>query len=388
MRISHLRQRLHDLVLALCSLALTCYGGNALAEVQFHCPAQLDSLRQETADYLQTLNIPATLVTQTVDAESGELTLALTTPADDTLTLDFHKRPEFALSTERVQLPTAKGGTRTVQVASRKEIVLALLQHGRTTVLKDKACSVEALSDRVGVRQNIVAWATRLDLVWPDGGKAAWNRRYWNRGTPKPGVSVHTAVMDVFLHQNKYSIGCYTAAKLIMVQGTLDYYHRIKRDAERTRRVEETLLADGDPLVGIEPGKMWSFEQDFDAEEMSHKGKLLRLQTEVAAGNFVPGDWTYILNTDTASWHKTGYEGSNAIYLGRNRMSDDYNDHNHSYTYEEKLDEVYQWRNGVFSRSRDAKKIKRLTADELARLGNTPAEGGLQMDIRAIPRDF
>lgn len=388
MHISHLRQHLHYLVLALCSLALTGYGVNALADVQFRCPAQLDSLRQETADYLQTLNIPAALVTQTVNAESGELTLALTTPADDTSTLDFHKRPEFALSTERVRLPTANGGMRTVQVASRKEIMLALLQHGRTTVFKDKACSVEALSDRVGVRQNIVAWATRLDLEWPDGGPAEWNKKYWHRGTPKPGVSVHTAVMDVFLHQKKYSIGCYTAAKLIMVQGTLDYYHRIKRDAERTRLVEETLLADGDPLVGIEPGKMWSFEQDFDAEEMSHKGKLLRLQTEVAAGNFVPGDWTYILNTDTASWHKTGYEGSNAIYLGRNRMSDDYNDHNHSYTYEEKLDEVYQWRNGVFSRSRDAKKIKRLTADELARLGNTPAEGGLQMDIRAIPRDF
>jgi hypothetical protein len=76
------------------------------------------------------------------------------------------------------------------------------------------------------------------------------------------------------------------------------------------------------------------------------------------------------------------------IYLGRNRFDDFYDDHNHSYTYEQKLDEVYQWRNGVFSRLRDAKKIKPLTAEEQALLGNTPDAGGLQLDIRAVPRHF
>lgn len=368
--------------------ALACSAGNARAEVQFRCPAQLDSLQHEIADYLQTLNIPAALVAQTVDTQSGALNLALTTPPDDTRTLDFQKRPEFALATERVRLPTVKGRTRALNIVSRKEILLALLQHGRTTVFKGTACNIEALSDHVGVRQNIVAWTEELHLAWPNGDKAEWNKKYWNRGTPKPGISVHAAMMDVFAHQQKYAIGCYTAAKLVMVQGTLDYYHRIKRDSERTRWVEETLLADDDPLVGIEPGRMWSFEQDFDAEEMGHNGKLLKLQTGVALGNFVPGDWGYILNTDPVSGQKTGYEGSNAIYLGGNRFSDYYDDNNHSYTFEEKLDEVYQWRNGVFSRSRDAKKIKPLTAAELAMLGNTPANGGLQLDTRAVPRHF
>jgi hypothetical protein len=374
--------------LAMITLALVCPAGNAHAEVLFHCPTQLDSLQHEVADYLQVLKIPAALVAQTVDTQSGELRLALATPQDDTRTLDFRKRTEFSLSTERVQLPTVKGRTRTLNIVSRKEIMLALLQHGRTTVFTDNACMIEALSDHVGVRQNIVAWAEHLHLMWPDGDKAEWNEKYWNRGTPKPGVSMHTAVMDVFVHQRKYSVGCYTAAKLIMVHSTLDYYHRVKRDSEGTRRVEERLLADGDPLVGIEPGKMWDFEEDFDAEQMTHKGKLLKLQTEVARGNFIPGDWSYILNTDRISSKKTGYEGSNAIYLGGNRFSDYYDDNNHSYTYEEKLDEVYQWRNGVFSRSRDAKKIKPLTAAELVLLGTTPAEGGIQMDIRAVPRHF
>jgi hypothetical protein len=108
----------------------------------------------------------------------------------------------------------------------------------------------------------------------------------------------------------------------------------------------------------------------------------------VATGNFVPGDWGYILNTDPATEQKTGYEGSNTIYLGRNLFDDFYDDHHHSYTYEQKLDEVYQWRHGVFSRSRDAKKIKPLTAEEQALLGNTPDAGGLQLDVRAVPRYF
>jgi hypothetical protein len=256
------------------------------------------------------------------------------------------------------------------------------------TPFKDNACSAEALSDRVGTRQNIVAWAENLNWDWPNGGPAKWNTKYWTRGTPNPGVSLHAAVMDAFLHQNKYAIGCYTATKLVFVQGTLDYYSRIKHDPVRTRRVEDALLADGDPLVGIEPGSMWSFEKDFDADDMGHKGKLLKLNSAVAAENFIPGDWGYFVNTDAVSEQKTGYEGSNAIYLGRNRFDDYYNDNNHSYSYEQKIDEVYQWRNGVFSRQRDAKKIKPLTPAQQALLSSTPATGGLQLDIRAVPRFF
>ena len=369
-------------------LAMACCIANAQADVLFRCPAQLDTLQQEVTDYLRILGVHTDHVLQTVDTRFGELTLALTTPQEDTRTLDFHMRPEFSLTTERVLLPTTGGKMRVVNTVSRKEIMLALLQHGRMTTFKDKACSIEALSDHVGVRQNIVAWAERLNWDWPNGGSAKWNRKYWTRGTPNPGVSLHKAVMDVFLHQDKYAMGCYTATKLVIVQGTLDYYNRVKRDLERTRRVEEALLADGEPLVGVEPGSMWSFEKDFDTHEMEQKGKLLKIYSSIASGNFVPGDWSYILNTDPASEQKTGYEGSNAIYLGRNRFDDYYNDNNHSYTYEQKLDEVYQWRNGVFSRQRDAKKIKPLTAEEQALLGNTPDDGGLELDIRVAPRYF
>jgi hypothetical protein len=369
-------------------LAVACCVSNAQADVLFRCPSQLAVLQQKVPEYLRALKIPPDQVMETVDTQSGEITLALTTPQDDTRTLDFYLRPEFALSTERVSLPAAKGKVYVLDTVSRKEIMLTLLQHGRITTFKDKACSIEALSDHVGLRQNIAAWAEHLDWIWPDGGSAQWNPKYWTRGTPNPGVSLHAAVMDVFMHQEKYAMGCYTATKLVIVQGMLDYYNRVKHDPIRTRRVEQALLADGDPLVGVEPGSMWSFESDFDTRDLDRKGKLLKLHAAVAPGNFIPGDWGYILNTDPTTEQKTGYEGSNAIYLGRNRFDDYYNDNDHSYTYEEKLDEVYQWRNGVFSRLRDASKIKLLTTEEQALLGSTPASGGLQLDIRAVPRYF
>jgi hypothetical protein len=370
-------------------LVLAGCAGNAQADVKFSCPAQLTALQRGVPNYLRTLGIPAAQVAQTVNARSGELILALTTPPTDTRTLDLFMRPQYAISPERVRLPAAQNGKmRVLNTVSRKEIMLALLQHGRVTTFSGDACSVESLSDRVGLRQNIVAWAEQLNWDWPNGGPARWNTKYWNRGTPNPGVSLHAAVMDAFRHQEKYAMGCYTATKLVIVQGTLDYYSRVKHDPVRTRRVEKALLADGDPLVGIEPGSMWSFEKDYDAADMAHKGKLLKLSSAVAAGNFIPGDWGYILNTDPVSEQKTGYEGSNAIYLGRNRFDDYYDDNDHHYTYEQKLDEVYQWRNGVFSRQRDAKKIQRLTPEQQALLSSTPDAGGLQLDVRAVPRSF
>ena len=362
--------------------------GNAQADVQFNCPTQLATLEQEVAAYLRALAIPADQVVQTMDEQFGVLKLALRTPAEDTGTLDFVARPALSLADEQVRLPTAKGKWRLVLTVSKKEIVLALLQHGRVTEFKDEACTLEALADHVGVRQNIVAWAENLNWTWPDGRSAHWNTKFWRRGTPHPGVSVYAAFMDAFLHQEKYSIGCYTATKLVVVQGILDYFRRVKPDPVRAKKVEKALLVDGEPLVDIEPGRMWHFEADFDSHDLERPGKLLDLQTVAAPGNFVPGDWGYLLNTDADSARSAGYEGSNAIYLGRNRFDDYYNDHRHAYTYEQKLNEVYQWRNGVFNRIRDAKRIKPLTPEALARLTGTPASGGIQLDIRVGPRHF
>jgi len=360
--------------------------GSAQADIRWQCPAQVEALRQDVPVYLRALDIPADLLVQMADIRAGTLTLSLQTAGAGTL--DFHERPVFALVPEQISLPTRHGSLQAVATVSRKEIVLALLQPGRITEFSGDACTLEALVDHVGVRQQIVAWAENLNWVWPEGESAKWNERYWSRGTPKPGVPLHEAIMDVFLHQEQYTIGCYTAAKLVMVQGVLDYFWRVKQDRIRARRIEQALLSDGEPLVGIEPGDMWRFEKDFDPADALRPGKLLNLHAGIAAKNFIPGDWGYFLNTDAASSEKTGYEGSNAIYLGGGRFVDYYNDHHHSYTYAQKLHEVYQWRHGVFNRVRDADKVQPLAASDLLQLGSTPVEGGLLLDIRVAPKHF
>lgn len=357
--------------------------------IRFTCtPDRLGDIKAGMARYLASVGISPDLVVTRTNLTNGSLVFTLSTPKDDTDTLRLKNRPELAIHDVVVRLPAKNGKMRKVVTVSRKEILLALLQHGRLTEFSGENCDLDTLKDVVGIRQNIVAWSENLNWVWPDGGVAEWNAKYWHRGTPLPDVPLHVAIGDVFKNQNKYSIGCYTATKLVMVQGVLDYYRRVRRDPVRLKLIEARLDFDQDPLVDVEPGKMWSFEKDFDPGKLVRPGKILQIQYGVAPGNFVPGDWVYLLNSDSVSSRKTGYEGSNAIYLGRNTFDDYYNDNGHAYTYRQKLDEVYQWRNGVFSRSRDSAKIKPLSEEEFQQLGKPPAEGGLVMDFRVFPYSF
>ncbi|WP_415062151.1 hypothetical protein [Bdellovibrio sp.] len=356
--------------------------------IQFSCrPEQLPTIESELAAYFGSLGITPDLYTLK-KSTAGTLVYTLNTPPTDTNTLDFSRRPEMNIKDEVIELPMKNKKTRKVSTVSRKEIVLALMQHGRLSEFSNEHCTASALIDHVGVRQSIVVWTEKLSWVWPDGGPAFWNKKYWKKGTPITQDPPHIIVNDMFMNQKKYAIGCYTASKVVIIQGVLDYYHRIKKDPETLRRIEARLMADGEPLVHIEPGKMWSFESDFKPQEMGHSGKLLTIQYGIAPRNIVPGDWIYLLNTDEKTKDKTGYEGSNAIYLGRNKLDDYYEDHNHSYQFDEKMDEVYQWRNGVFSRSRHFKKIKYLTPEQRENLYKTPAEGGLLMDFRTFPYFF
>ena len=354
--------------------------------IRFVCrPAQLDRIESDMDAYLGALDISPALVIKKIDRVGGTLLYTLNTPAGDVDTLNLKARPALKIHDHIVSLPAQGGTERKIHTVSQKEILLALLQHGRLTEFKNNACDLEALKDHVGIRQNTVAWAENLAWRWPEGEAAEWNLKYWKRGSPQPEFPLHEAINDVFINQNLYSIGCYTATKLAMIQGVLDYYHRIKKDPVRLKLVQDRLSADHEPLVDIEPGKMWNFEADFDPKELTRPGKILRIQYDIAPNNFIPGDWTYFLNTDPISYQKTGYEGSNSIYLGRNKFDDYYNDNEHSYTYQQKLDEVFQWRHGVFSRARDFAKIKPLSEQDLARLVETPEQGGIVTDLRVFP---
>jgi hypothetical protein len=374
------------------SLATTLVEGDvpyANEGVRFSCDSsRLSRIKSRMKDYLTSLGIAPNLVLTRIDQSNGLLTFTLNTPKDDFDTLQLKYRPEYSIRDSIVRLPGKNGEMRKVVTVSKKEILLALLQHGRLTEFSGRNCNFNVLKEQVNIRQNIVAWSENLNWTWPDGGSAEWNPKYWHRGTPLPNVMLHAAFDDAFKNQKKYSIGCYTATKLVMVQGVLDYYRRIKNGKLQQKLVEERLILDQEPLVDVEPGEMWSFEKDFDTQKRTRPGKILKIQHNVAPRNFVPGDWVYILNTDSISSLKTGYEGSNAIYLGRNKFDDYYNDNNHSYTYQQKLNEVYQWRNGVFNRSRDSDKIKPLSSDDFERLGRVPSESGLVQNFRVFPISF
>jgi hypothetical protein len=356
--------------------------------LMFVCGAeQIDQIQLEMETYFRELGIKNGLIKKT-EPEIGKIIYTLTTPEFETDTLSLKKQKKYHINDEVVILPANDGKTKVVKTVSKKEILLSLLQHGRLTVFKGNACSINALREHIGVRQNIVAWVEKLNWQWPDGGSAFWNKKYWDKGTPLASVIVDDALLDAFIHEKQYGLGCFTATKLSYAHGVLDYYARVKNDAVKAALVRKRLLLDQDPLVGIAPSEMWSFEKYFDTNELPVPGKILSIKRAVAANNFVPGDWIYLLNTDAMTYEKSGYEGSNAVYLGRGIFDDYFNDHNHHYTFKEKIDEVYQWRNGVFSRSRDFKMIKPLSLDDFNSLSKTPPNGGLLEDFRVAPYYF
>ncbi len=355
----------------------------------FQCEVhQLPALREAMAGYFAELGIEPAWVATSVDAQRGLVSYTAAAAVAAQGTLELIDQARWGIAEELVKIPADKGGERTVITVSKKEILLAMLQPGRTTPFAVRACDAQALKDHVAIRQNIVAWTESLAWRWPDGGPARWNKRYWNRGTPHKNVPLHVAINDAFVNQKAYSIGCYTATKLVMVQGILDYYNRVKKDPATLKLVEAQLQRGGEPLSFIEPGAMWDFESDVTPADIARPGKLLVLERGVAANHYVPGDWSYFLNTDPTTYVKTGYEGSNAIYLGRGKFDDFYEDHHHYYTYKEKLNEVYQWRNKVFSASRDVALVKPLNAKDFERIMTTPQQGGIVLDLRVYPLQF
>ena len=361
-------------------LAAQTHGG-----LVFECgSSELTQLKSELKTYQQALGIDTSVYK--VDEREGRLRLSLKDPSVYG-TLYLRWNPQYKITEERVSLPSKKGLVE-VETVSQKEIMLALMHEGRETVFKDAACDIQALKDHVQIRQMIVAWSEHLHWSFPDGGPARWNARYWDQGNLKPKASLDEAMRDFFIHPDQCSIGCYTATKIVIIQGILDFFRRVKKDDAMADAIVKRLKSDDDVLVGIEPGAMWSFQKPINPEEQKRLGKLLKIQTQVAPTNFIPGDWVYFVNTDKDSSEKDGYEGSNSIYMGRASFDDFYNDNLHHYLYNEKIQNIYNWRNGVFSRSRDYQRMQTLSAEQVHQLGLSPEEGGFLLKNRAIPYFF
>ena len=351
----------------------------------FECGAdKRNQLKSELNAYQQELGVNASVYEL---HESGtRLRVSLKDPSVYG-TLYLRWDPKYNITEERISLPTAKGLTE-IETVSKKEILLALMHQGRETVFAGNACHIDALKEHVQIRQMIVAWSEHLHWSFPDGSSAKWNQQYWDQGNLKPGASLDKAMRDFFIQPDKCSIGCYTATKIVIIQGILDYFRRVKKDDAMADAIIKRLKSDDDVLVGIEPGAMWSFQKPISPEEQKRLGKLLKIQTRVAPMNFIPGDWVYFVNTDKDSSEKDGYEGSNSIYMGRASFDDFYNDNEHHYLYNEKIQNIYNWRNGVFSRSRDYQRMQILSAEQVHQFGLSPEEGGFLLKNRAIPYFF
>lgn len=361
---------------------------SSMSGIVFDCPgSDLEALSRNTDSYFKSLGISPSTYTVQRNPALGQLSFQLADHRGGTDTLELIDLPEFNLREEVVKLPS-QHKSKSVVTVSRKEIVLAMMQRGRQTKFAGRACTVDALKDQVGVRQNIVAWTESAEWAWVDGRHARWNDKYWVAGNYKSKYPLQEALSNIFVQPDRYFFGCYTATKLLIAHAMLDYYQRIKHDKTTTEFLIRRLLTDKDPLSTIEPGNMWSFEADYDAMTSSPVGKLIHLTGPVPHDNFIPGDWVYFVNPDHVSARKNGYEGANAIYLGRGLFSDYYNDNHHRFTFREQLDEVYQWRHGVFNRPRDNHKIQPLSAVELDALSRSITQGGLQLDYRGVPYDF
>lgn len=360
---------------------------NAYSEgLVFECDEKsLQSIDSKLNQYFSKLDIQHQLYEKKIAPHRLQFHLKKNYP--DTSTLYLRWNPELKIQDEVLSLPSANG-QKEITTVSKKEIVLALMQSGRRTVFSGKSCQFEAFEDHIQVRQMIVAWAEHLHWKFPDGDSAKWNEAYWKDGTLKPGKPLLEAMTDFFINPNACSVGCYTATKIVVIQGIIDYYQRVKKDVEKANHIKKLLRSDGEVLVNIESESMWQFLKKDKTPMPSNDGKLLKVQKGVAPLNFIPGDWVYFINTDDKSSNTPGYEGSNAIYMGRAKFDDFYNDNGHHYFYHEKLNEVYNWRLGVFSRSRDYDKLQPLSAELLHSLGLPPHQGGIIPDSRSVPKYF
>lgn len=365
------------------SNAFSMIESHNLYGVQFKCSNQEDSYRliEDLRKEFKHLNLsPIIKIEENVENHNVQFYLNRSLYSNIETT---QIKKDFNLSNDKVYLPTLK---KYLFVASKKEIILALSYPGRLTQID--SCNIKDLQEHVGIRQNIVLWSSELSWQWPDGDHAFWNKKLWTSGTPNQLNNTYEALYDSFLNQKKYGIGCYTATKMVYAFAVLDYYKRVNPNKIKFDNIMKDLLRDNDPLVAIEPGIMWKFEDTFNIEVDNYTGKILEIHDNISSNSVVPGDWIYLLNTDKETYQKIGYEGSNAIYLGNNKFDDYYNDNNHSYTFEQKLDEVYQWRNKVFSRSRDFKLLEHLTQSQIKALKESPENSGIFMTTRTVPKFF
>ncbi len=352
---------------ALVGIIFISYVGHAVASgaktddgVVFNCGhATNEVLHGQMIGFLDELEIKRQHYTVQFLDGGHQLRFALATPDQDQNTLNLSQRPEYEIRPDMIRLPIDKQAK---PIVSKKEIVLALFQHGRRTEFKNEGCSIQSFRDHVGIRQNIVAWNDKKKFIFPgpsSGNKSAYNPVYWrdyskwSTDPEKYGPIAIQAIHDVFVSRG-YRMGCLAVAKVSMLHGITDYYTRIRPDEVKLKKTIQSLFSYGSPLQDPEPGYIWKDFRSTTPEELGRKeGKYLDAVVNVSKFNFVPGDWAYFKNTHQASSNTPGDEGSNAIYLGGNGFNNFYylpfapnlkgTNYPSTYTTEQKVSIIANW---------------------------------------------
>jgi len=210
----------------------------------------------------------------------------------DTSILAEH--PALKIESEEVTYSDSRGKEFTRSIVSKKEILLAMLTSGRVHTFSGKNCSVDALKEHIGARQNIVLWATHKK-DWEFGSSAIHSRESfdedWNL---KSGADACEGLGNIFSVKERTRFGCTMACKMASLYGQIDFYNKVAPDEEKLRHFKALIAKDE-----------WPVEQ------------IQEYHVEVPEKHWVPGDWGWVENTKYKSGVSgTGTQGSNVISIG------------------------------------------------------------------------
>lgn len=347
----------------------------SLSGVQFNCTSQENARLLEAFNQLfETYGWTApSLVKSHLSNDGTQLNLTLTTGDSDTSTVNLFERKEFAIRPDTDPFTNREGVFQNYQVASQKEIIASLLQHGRLTEFTAPFCSFEKFMEHVKIRQNIVKWGVRAMWKFPEDGETKTNPKFWAKDwSVKSGVKSSDAIADAFVGTYNYEIGCTKACQKIMAQGILDYFKNVSKDKRMTDHLDK--ITAPTPLDTMEMKVHGSSKK-----EMVREGTLVDRHFNVPYDNWIPGDWGWIKNTDSESAEDFGFEGCNIVYIGQGKFVV-YYESDPDRTIDEALVRVYRWR-------RDSKE-KPINPELVTEIRKDPRDGGLLRDVRDFPKNF
>lgn len=331
-----------------------------------NCPTDAkEALLRELPSYFSENGIDKSWYS--LDSLSGGLNVALNTPKHDTGTLDLCEREKYGIVSLSETYKGESGNVR-IRIPSKKEILLAMMQHGRTSEFENAFCSVAALNEHIEIRQNTVRWGKTAEWEFAEYRKVVKNTKLWNESvldwTVKPGTKAEDAVLDMFLGDDNYKLGCTKAVDAIEAQGPIDHFMRKCQTPIKVAAMRR--------LMGNEPVN--------DVED-----KYLKKVHGVDPRNWIPGDWGWIRNTHEKSSDMKGFEGSNIVYGGCGGFIGYYKNNPASRPLESKVARVYNWR---FLAPGEEESNREVSSELLETLVKDPSENGLLRHVRLFPKNF